>query len=86
MLQLVTAEEPRHERSQSPIIPVLAPLEEDPGPAGVLSASPERRHPRAIGHARPKHTRQKSGWSVEGSRKMQKRGTSMAVLRVWIYV
>ena len=65
MLQLVTAEEPRHERSQSPIIPVLAPLEEDPGPAGVLSASPERRHPRAIGHARPIHTRQKSGWSVK---------------------
>jgi hypothetical protein len=85
MLQLVTAEEHRHERSPSPIIPVLVPLEEGPGPAGVLSASPERRHRRAIEHARPIRTRQKKQLvSHKIETKKQKRGTSIAVLRVWI--
>jgi hypothetical protein len=64
MQQLATAKE--HERSQSPIIPVLAPLEEAPAPAGVLFASPERRHPRAIRHGRPIHTGQKADGQEKG--------------------
>ena len=56
MLQLVTAVEPR----SSIIIPAQAPLEEGPAPAGVPYASPERRHPHAIGHEQPIHMKQKA--------------------------
>ena len=60
MLQLVTAWESRQEISQpSIIIPEEAPLEEGPAPAGVPYVSPERRHPPAIGHEQPIHTKQK---------------------------
>ena len=88
MLQLVTAREPRHKRSQpSIIIPAQALLEEDPAPAGVPYVSPEPRHPHAIGHEQPIHKKQKQ---IVNNRVEMKEyelsSTSMAVLKVWICI
>ncbi len=70
------------------IIPIQALLEEGLAPAGVPSASPERRHPRAIRHVRPIHTMEieNVNMSRDETKKARKRITSMAVLKVWICI